>query len=138
MIGWREYVALPQLGITQVKAKIDTGARSSALHAFDMELFRCRGTEMVRFKVHPFQRNSHQTVLTEAEVVDHREIRNSGGHVQRRPVIETGIEIGDHCWPIELTLTNRDVMGFRMLLGRQALRNRFLVNPGKSFLLSPP
>lgn len=136
VIGWREQVALPELGITEVKAKIDTGARSSALHAFDIETFQDEGKMMVRFKVHPYQRDTHRTVLTQAEVIGQREVRNSGGHAQLRPVIQTTVELGELAFPIELTLTNRDKMGFRMLLGRQAVRRRFLVDAGQSFLQS--
>jgi hypothetical protein len=136
VIGWREQLALPDLGITEVKAKIDTGARSSALHAFDVEIFECDGKPMVRFKVHPYQRDAHRTVTAEAELLDQRQVRNSGGQVQVRPVIQTPVELGGDRWLIELTLTNRDVMGFRMLLGRQALRGRFLVDVSRSFLYS--
>jgi hypothetical protein len=136
VIGWREQVALPELGIPEVKAKIDTGARSSALHAFDVHTFERDGIQMVRFKVHPYQRDTHRTVETEAELVDEREVRSSGGHAQLRPVIQTAVALGGKCWSIELTLTNRDVMGFRMLLGRQAVRRRFLVDAGQSFLQS--
>jgi len=136
VIGWREQVALPELGITEVKAKIDTGARSSALHAFDIETFQDDGKMMVRFKVHPYQRDTHRTVLAQAEVIDQREVRNSGGHAQFRPVIQTMVELGEFAFPIELTLTSRDKMGFRMLLGRQAVRKRFLVDAGQSFLQS--
>lgn len=134
IIGWREQVALPDLGIAKVKAKIDTGARSSALHAFDVEIFDCNGKPMVRFKVHPYQRDAHRTVIAIAELLDHRQVRNSGGQTQWRPVIQTTVKLNDHTFPIELTLTNRDVMGFRMLLGRQAVRQRFLVDAGRSFL----
>lgn len=136
IIGWRERVALPNLGISQIKAKIDTGARSSALHAFDVETFSRDGKTMVRFKVHPDQRNTHRTVSTEAELIDQRQVRNSGGHAQLRPVIQTMVELNGERWLIELTLTNRDVMGFRMLLGRQAVRKRFLVDAGRSFVQS--
>lgn len=136
VIGWREQVALPELGIPEVKAKIDTGARSSALHAFDIEMFQRNGKSMVRFKVHPYQRDAHRTVIAEAELLGQRQVRNSGGHVQLRPVIETTVQINGYVFPIELTLTNRDVMGFRMLLGRQAVRQRFLVDAGQSFLHS--
>ena len=136
VIGWREMVALPNLGISQIKAKIDTGARSSALHAFHLEKFQRDDQEMIRFQVHPYQRDSKHTVTAEAELLEYREVRNSGGKVQLRPVILTNVELDDVQWQIELTLTNRDVMGFRMLLGRQAVRKRFLVNPGKSFLQS--
>lgn len=136
VIGWREQIALPELGIPELKAKIDTGARSSALHAFDIETFQDDGKMMVRFKVHPYQRNSDRTILAQAEVIDQREVRNSGGDTQVRPVIQTNVELGGFAFPIELTLTNRDKMGFRMLLGRQAVRRRFLVDAGQSFLHS--
>lgn len=136
IIGWREQLALPDLGIPEVKAKIDTGARSSALHAFDVETFERDGKPMVRFKVHPYQRDAQRTVTAEAELIDQRQVRNSGGQAQVRPVIETTVEINGYTFPIELTLTNRDAMGFRMLLGRQAVRKRFLVDAGRSFLHS--
>lgn len=136
IIGWREKLALPDLGISQIKAKIDTGARSSALHAFDVQRFEQEGKPMVRFKVHPQQRSTKETIIAQAEIFDEREVRNSGGHAQLRPVIKTTVELGGQCWQIELTLTNRDAMGFRMLLGREAVRKRFLVDAGGSFLQS--
>jgi hypothetical protein len=135
IIGWREKLALPSLAIEEIKAKIDTGARSSALHAFDLHKFFRYGQEMIKFKVHPRQRDTHTTIEAEAKILEYREVRNSGGHAQLRPVIETMVKLGEYQWPIELTLTNRDVMGFRMLLGRQAVRKRFLIDAGKSFLL---
>lgn len=138
IIGWREQVALPELGISQIKAKIDTGARSSVLHAVDVEIFQNQGKRMVRFKVYPYQRDTRETVTAVAKLVDQRQVRNSGGHTQLRPVIETTVELGSDRWRIELTLTNRDLMGFRMLLGRQAVRERFLVDAGGSFLHSLP
>ncbi len=134
VIGWREQLCLPELGITQIKAKIDTGARSSALHAFAIETFEQNGKAMVDFKVHPYQRDTHRSAIAQAELLDWREVRNSGGQTQLRPLIVTTVELGNYTFPIELTLTNRDVMGFRMLLGRQAVRQRFLVDAGKSFL----
>lgn len=134
VIGWREWVALPDLDILAIKAKIDTGARSSALHAFDVETFEVRGQIRVRFKVHPYQRDCHRTIIAEAPLLEEREVRNSGGHAEMRPVILTQVHVQHQDWPIELTLTNRDVMGFRMLLGRQAVRDRFLVDPGQSYL----
>lgn len=136
VIGWREIIALPQLGIDNIKAKIDTGARSSALHAFQVERGDRHGKQIVRFQVHPIQRNSKITITTEAELLEYREVRNSGGIAQLRPVILTEIQLGNKKWNIELTLTNRDVMGFRMLLGRQAVRGEFLVDPGKSYIQS--
>ncbi|MGC1310227.1 MAG: ATP-dependent zinc protease [Phormidesmis sp.] len=134
IIGWRERVALPELNIISVKAKIDTGARSSAIHAFDVEVFKREDAEFVRFKVHPSQRSKTKTVTAEAPLLEMRTVRNSGGKAELRPVIVTTVAAGEQHWPIELTLTNRKVMGFRMLLGRQAVRRRFLVDPGKSYL----
>ncbi|PPT08162.1 putative protein sometimes fused to ribosomal protein S6 glutaminyl transferase [Geitlerinema sp. FC II] len=135
-MGWREWVALPEFGIPAIKAKIDTGARSSALHAFDIEPFTENGTQKVRFQVHPIQRDTKSTAIACAEVLDRREVRNSGGKAELRYVVLTSVELAGRRWEIELTLTNRDVMGFRMLLGRQAVRGRFLVDPGQSYLLS--
>ena len=131
-------MALPELKIPEIKAKIDTGARSSALHAFNIQKFQENSTEMVHFQVHPYQRDSHRTVSATAEVLEWRQVRSSGGHTQLRPAILTVIELGGQQWQIELTLTNRDVMGFRMLLGRQAIRRRFLVDSGRSFLQTHP
>jgi hypothetical protein len=136
-IGWREWLALPELGIPNVKAKVDTGARTSALHAIDIKYFEDDGNLSVRFKVHPRQRDTSLTIETTAAVLEKRHVRDSGGHSQERPVIQTLVSAGGHQWSIELTLTNRDVMGFRMLLGREAVRHRFLVDPGHSYLLSP-
>lgn len=133
IIGWREWVSLPDLDIKSIKAKIDTGARSSAIHAFDIKPFFSGGKQKVHFKVHPYQKNSSKTITAEAYVIDERKVRNSGGASELRFVIQTTIKLKEFQWPIELTLTNRDVMGFRMLLGRQAIRKRFLMDPGKSF-----
>lgn len=133
-IGWREWVALPDLGIDEIKVKVDTGARTSALHAVDLRYFEEHGRSMVRFRVHPYQRDSSCTVESVAEVVDMRKVRNSGGQAEIRPVIRTSILLMDRSWQAEVTLTNRDDMGFRMLLGRQAVRQNFLVDPGRSSL----
>lgn len=137
VIGWREWLALPDLGVAAVKAKIDTGARSSTLHAFNLERFERDGEPWVRFVVHPVQRSTHETVTAEAPLLDERHVRNSGGKQQLRPVILTTVDLAGDRWPIELTLTNRDEMGFRMLVGRQAVRNRFVVDAGRSFLATP-
>ena len=136
IIGWRETVALPQLGVNYIKAKIDTGARTSALHAYNLEEFELNDKLMIRFQIHPFQRDNKRVVNTEAEILEYRQIKSSNGQIQRRPVILTSVKLGTQKWQIELTLTNRDVMGFRMLLGRQAVRKHFLIDPGKSFLQS--
>lgn len=134
VIGWREWIALPELGIDRIKVKVDTGARSSSLHAYDIERYVEDGRAMVRFRVHPIQRESRTTVSARAELVDRRSVRSSSGAETLRPVIETDVSFLDRRWPIELTLSRRDEMGFRMLLGRQAVRGRFLVDPGRSFL----
>ncbi len=134
LVGWREWVGLPELGVERIKAKIDTGARSSTLHAFELTSHREDGIDVVRFRIHPLQRSSKVSVEAVAELIDERSVRNSGGHAEMRPVILTEVEIGGQRWPIELTLTRRDAMGFRMLLGRQAIRGRFAVDPGASFV----
>ncbi len=133
-MGWREWVGLPELGVARIKAKIDTGARSSTLHAFELSSDRKDGVDVVRFRIHPLQRSSRVSVEAVAQLIDERSVRNSGGHSEMRPVILTEVEIGGQRWPIELTLTRRDAMGFRMLLGRQAIRGRFAVDPGVSFV----
>ncbi len=138
VVGWREWVALPGLGIDRMKAKIDTGARSSSLHAYDMKRFRRRGVSMIRFKVHPIQREFRTVVEAEAALVDLRKVRSSSGVQTLRPVIVTPLELGELAWDIEITLVRRDAMGFRMLLGRQALRGHLLVDPGRSFIASKP
>ncbi len=137
-IGWREYVALPDLGIPAIKVKVDTGARSSSLHAFEMELFTQEGLDYVRFKIHPVQRNDLKIVAVETPVFDIRRVKSSSGQSSVRPVIVTLVELMGVAWPIELTLANRDQMGFRMLLGREAMRGRMLVDPGKSYFGGKP
>ena len=134
VIGWREWIALPELGVERMKAKIDTGARSSSLHAYDIRPFERKGKAWVRFKVHPLQKDHRLTVEAEARVVEKRKVKASSGHETLRWVVETDVVLGEMRWPIELTLTRRDAMGFRMLLGRQAVRRRFLVDSGRSFL----
>jgi ribosomal protein S6--L-glutamate ligase len=132
-IGWREWCALPDLQIPIVKAKIDTGARTSALHAFNIKPLIERGAPHVEFHVNPLQRNRAINITCIAPIVDQRAVTNSGGISQQRYVIMTNLKFGDQQWEIELTLTNRDAMGFRMLLGREALRRRVLIDPASSF-----
>ena len=138
VVGWREWVVLPGLGIDMLKVKVDTGARSSALHAFDVYFFKRGQRQLVRFKVHPLQRDSTEVVECEAEVIDERGVRNSGGVREVRPVIRTELELMGQCFAVDITLTNRDAMGYRMLLGREALRRRFVVDAGRSFLAGKP
>lgn len=136
VIGWREWVRFPELGDFTVKAKVDTGARTSALHADDLEFFDRRGERWVRFTVHPEQRTNAVEFRCQAHVIEDRIVKSSNGEITHRPVVETTIAVGEACWPIELTLINRDEMGFRMLLGRTAIKNKFLVDVGHSYLLS--
>ena len=135
-IGWREWVSLPALNVPSIKAKIDTGARTSALHAWNIEPFRRDGALWLRFELHPVQRSRTDRVVCEARAVDQRPVRNSGGQVEKRFVIETSLQLGTLTWTIELTLADRDQMGFRMLLGRTALKDGVLVDPGRSYLAS--
>ncbi len=135
IIGWREWVHLPGLKVDKIKAKIDTGARTSALHAFRVTPFTRDGASYVRFYVHPVQREATPEIKCVALLLDTRVVTDSGGRREERPVIRTMLKIGKSKYPIELTLTNRDVMGFRMLLGRQALRRRYLVDPSRSFVI---
>ena len=136
VIGWREWVALPELGIDLVKPKIDTGARSSSLHAMHMKMFERERQQWVRFDVHPIQRKRLPEIACEAPVLEFRDVKSSTGHVTRRIVIRTSVALNGQQWSIDLTLASRDQMGFRMLLGREAVRGRFLVDPGRSYLLS--
>lgn len=136
--GWREWVAINDLGVRWIKAKLDTGARSSALHAYDLERFERDGRTLVRFSVHPWQRSSSDAVVAELPVVDEREVRSSTGHPETRPVVELELGIVGRAVRAEVTLTRRDEMGFRMLVGRQAMRQGFVVDPGRSYLGGRP
>lgn len=129
IIGWREWLALPDLDVPAIKAKVDTGAKTSALHAFDVEPFEKDGVQYVSFNVHPLQGNDSLSIHCSAPLVDRRKVRNSGGQSQKRYVIATTLQIAGRSWPIELTLTNRDEMKFRMLLGRNAMSGRLIVDP---------
>lgn len=134
-LGWREWVSLPGLGIEQIKAKVDTGARTSALHAFSHQTFHDRGVLMVRFRIHPRQRRTDIVKECVAEVIERRMVSDSGGHREKRLVIATPLQLGERRWNIEMTLTNRDNMQFRMLLGRTAIKGHYVVDPGRSYLV---
>jgi len=134
VIGWREWIAFPEFGIEAVKAKIDTGARTSSIHAMHIHTFERDGDAWVEFQIHPFQRDAKTTVDVEARLLEYRRVTSSTGHAAMRPVVVTPARLFDIQWDIELTLTGRDEMGFRMLLGREAVRGRFLIDPGNSFL----
>lgn len=134
IIGWREWLALPDLGIRAIKAKIDTGARTSALHTFGLEPFEENGILKVKFRIHPLQLRRDLNVNCVADVIERRRVTSSDGKSEMRYVIMTAILLGDLTWPVEMTLTNRDSMRFRMLLGRAAISGRVIVDPAKSYL----
>lgn len=134
LIGWREWVSLPDAGVDWIKAKIDTGARTSSLHAFDIEEFEREGEAWVRFRVNPWQDSTADATIAEFPVHDRRAVRSSSGHAQQRLVVLLAIRIVDQLVVSEVTLSNRDEMGFRMLIGREALRRGFIVDPARSFL----
>ena len=138
VIGWREWVSLPQIRIRRIKAKIDTGARSSCLHAPIIETFQVDGQLHVRFSVQPIQRNEDFSLTCEARVHDQRLVRSSNGEASERYVIQTNVKWIDQTWPIELTLADRSEMGFRLLLGREAIRGKMLVDTARSYLGGKP
>ena len=135
IVGWREWVTLPGAGVPWIKAKIDTGARTSSLHAFDVEEFRRDdGADAVRFGVRPWQDSDEDAVVVECPVHDRRTVRSSSGHTEERVVVLMDVTLHGRMMSAEITLTNRDEMGFRMLIGREALRQGFSVDPARSFL----
>lgn len=135
LAGWREWVSLPELGIPQVRAKLDTGARTSALHAFQLEYWDGSAASQVRFSLHT-DPASDEIVSCTAEVIDERWVTDSGGRRERRPVIRSMLMLGGEAWPIEITLTDRETLSHRMLIGRTAMQGRLLVDPNATYLLS--
>lgn len=133
LVGWREWCALPSLHIPALKVKIDTGARTSALHAFNIRLHTKKGQAYVQFSVYPLQGNRNIVVNCESPLVDERVVTSSTGHREHRYIILTQISLGHHIRDIELSLSNRDPLKFRMLLGREALKNLVLIDPNRSF-----
>ncbi len=133
IIGWREWVSLPVLGLIAIKAKIDSGAKTSSLHAFDIFLEEEGGKTYVLFKIHPLQNNSSLVISCRAIMVDRRIVTDSGGHKEERYVIRTSLHIAGVKKKVELTLTNRASMKYRMLIGRAALK-QFYVDPSQSYL----
>lgn len=136
VVGWRETLSLPSLGIDTINAKVDTGARTSSLHAFKYEEFRKNNTAWLRFWLHPLQDNTDFIQTCEAEIVDRRAVKNSGGIPETRYVIKADMTLGGQTWPIEITIANRDNMAYRMLLGRTAMHGRIIVDPELSFLIA--
>jgi hypothetical protein len=134
-LGWREWASLPDLKVKAIKVKVDTGARTSALHATQITYHSVRHKTYVRFKIHPLQDTQVPEIDAAGLLLEERQVVSSHGHSTFRPTILTRIQIGTWVWPIELTLVNRDIMGFRMLVGRQALKKKFLIDPGASFLV---
>ena len=138
LLGWREWVGLPDLNIARIKAKVDTGARSSALHAFMLDPYKKGSEDWIMFAIHPEQGNTNLIIECHAPIKDRRIVSDSGGHKQRRYVIETQLRLGQSSLKAEVTLTNRDSMLFRMLLGRTALSHHYLIAPNESFLQGEP
>lgn len=138
LVGWREWVSLPELGIFAIKAKVDTGARTSCLHTFAIQEYEKENEKWVKFKIHPIQDEEDTIQECHAKVIDMRTVRDSGGHESFRYVINTLLVIGPCRYQIEITLTARDKMKFRMLLGRTAMEGRLLVDPKASFIVQAP
>lgn len=132
LIGRHEWCQLPGLHIPAIKAKIDTGAKTSALHAFNIRAIKKHNTQYVEFDIHPLQNDERILISCSAPLIDERHVTNSSGHKEHRFVILTPIIIGDEQWDVEVTLSNRDPMRYRMLLGREALNNRVLIDPSLS------
>jgi len=137
VVGWREWVAFPDFGGPSVRAKVDTGARTSAIHARNIKISKEDGREIADFDIYPHQRDAQTVLHCRAPIIARRRIRNSGGAIQDRVIVRTPIRIGEDVFDIDLSLTRRDRMGYRMLLGRRALKNRYVVDSGRSYVQGP-
>ena len=133
VIGSEEWCAFPELGLPAIKARIDSGAKTSSIHAFNVQTFRRDGQLWVTFEVHPLQNDRRTSIRCERPVIDKRSVKSSSGYSETRYVVSVPLKLGDEYWDIELTLANRDSMGYRMLLGREAMTGRFLIDPASSF-----
>lgn len=134
LLGWREWLSIPELGISRIKAKIDTGARSSCLHTCGLEIYEtAEGEQRASFTVHPLPRRPSLAVVCDQPLAALRVVRDSGGHEELRPFIRVPVTLGPFTWEVEFSLTNRENMKFRMLLGRTAIKGRFLVDPSLSY-----
>ncbi|MGH8870762.1 MAG: ATP-dependent zinc protease family protein [Acidimicrobiia bacterium] len=138
VIGWREWVQLPELGVFEMKVKVDTGADNSSLHAFNVERFERDGAQYVRFEIHPRQRSRNPTIKCEAPLAMEKKVKNPGGRSELRPVVRTRVIVAGVELEALVNLTSRDEMGFRMLLGRRAVRSKFVIDPGRSYLGARP
>jgi hypothetical protein len=133
VVGWREWVSLPGVGVDWIKAKIDTGARTSAIHAFDQQQIDLNGAPGIRFSVHPWQATDEDPVTVECPLVEMRTVRSSSGHAEERPLVSLDLTLAGRTVTAEVTLSRRDEMGFRMLVGREALAQGFVVDPALSY-----
>ena len=138
IVGSEEWCAFPQLGIPTIKARVDSGAKTSALHAINISPFTKDGENWVKFDINPIQNNTKTIIHCQAPLVDKRVVKSSSGFREQRYVIKSEIQVGEASWDVEVTLTNRDSMGFRMLLGREAMSGRILVDPEQKYLLGQP
>ena len=135
IVGWKEWIELPELGVHGIKAKIDTGAATSSVHAYDIKYVRHNGEMYVKYCLHPIQKSKKISIPCLSKLIDERKVRSSSGQMELRPVVRTILKISNFQWEIDLNLTNRDSMGMRMLIGREALETKALVNPAHKFLL---
>jgi ribosomal protein S6--L-glutamate ligase len=134
-VGRKEWCGFPDLMIPAIKSRVDSGAKTSSIHAFNIIEFDRQDIAWVSFEVHPLQKDNKTQIRCESPIIDKRNIKSSNGKKERRIVIRTSLQLGESNWEIDLSLTNRDAMGYRMLLGREAMMHRIIVDPAKSHCL---